>query len=73
MSKVCPVCNDLKKFDYSCSKCGSLMINKGRVQEYMDSYGSEEPLDDSENYCFHVYECRECGNFCRKAIKKLKI
>ncbi|KAJ53665.1 hypothetical protein BD780_002998 [Clostridium tetanomorphum] len=73
MSKVCPVCNELTMITFNCSKCGNIMVDKGRVQEYMDPYGPQMPIDDRENYCLHLFQCLKCKNMERKRIEKVKI
>lgn len=73
MEKVCPLCNHLNNELYKCIVCGGIMVDKGRVQEYYDDYSAEEEIEDSSEYCFHVFCCKECGELARKNIEKIII
>lgn len=47
------------------------MVDKGRVNEFIDSYGAEMPVSDSEEYCFHIFKCENCGSIQRKDVLKV--
>lgn len=73
MSKVCPVCNKLENVTYTCSHCKGTMIDKGRVQDYTDSYAGQFPINDGEDYCVHLYQCLNCNEMERKNVSKIEI
>lgn len=49
------------------------MIDKGRTVDFMDPYGPQMPSIDSKEYCYHVYKCKNCGNFENKSILKITV
>jgi len=73
MEKVCPICNELMMKTFSCDKCGEEMVDKGRAQEYSDDYTANMPINDSDNYCNHIFECSKCNFFKKIPINKIKI
>lgn len=73
LEKVCPLCNKLKNEIVVCERCNEVMYDKGRVQEYLDPYGAEEPIVDSDNYCYHLFSCPNCNNTQRRKIMKVII
>lgn len=73
LSKICPICNEIYMEAFECSRCGRLMVDKGRVNEFVDPYGAEMPVSDSEEYCFHIFKCENCGNMERKDVLKVII
>lgn len=68
MERICPLCNELHNVIVVCDKCGSIMTDKGRPQEYQDAYGPQEPIHDANLYCQHIFECEKC-----REIKKMNI
>ena len=60
MGKICPLCNNIKDTNLICRSCGSQMVNMGRVQDYSDPYGPQDPINDAENYCIHLFKCENC-------------
>lgn len=73
MERVCPLCNKLKNEIVMCDRCNGVMLDKGRVQEYSDPYGADEPILDTEIYCYHLFSCTNCNNMKRKKILKIII
>lgn len=71
LNKICPVCNEIYNETFKCSKCGGVMIDKGRIVDFMDPYGPQMPTIDSEEYCYHIYKCEKCGNSENKNILKI--
>ena len=59
--KVCPVCNSMFNLSYRCSNCSELLEDNGRVEDYLDPYSADMPIENVA-YCKHVYICRNCGN-----------
>lgn len=70
---VCPICNEMDMVTYKCSECNADMVDKGRVQEFMDPYGPQHPIIDTEGNCLHLFECLNCRKLERKNIKKVSI
>lgn len=60
MEKVCPVCNEINYIEYKCKKCGRIMVDMGRKQEYFDDYSADDPIEDVGEYCIHFFECDNC-------------
>jgi predicted RNA-binding Zn-ribbon protein involved in translation (DUF1610 family) len=72
MNNVCPLCNKLTDNTFKCNKCGGLMENKGRVQEVLlDDYTANMPINDSSDYCVHIFECNNCRQ--KKTMQIFKI
>lgn len=69
--KVCPLCNKLDTINYHCTICQGVMVDKGRVGEYIDPYGPQLPIMDREGSCLHLYECSNCKKLERKRINKI--
>lgn len=73
MDNICPVCNEISIETYKCGRCGATMVDKGRVEDYLDNYSADMPIEDCEDYCLHLYRCDECGILERKKIMKVII
>ncbi|MFD3156197.1 hypothetical protein ACFIJ5_04965 [Haloimpatiens sp. FM7330] len=73
MEKVCPVCNEIASKIVYCEKCGDIMNDKGRMQEYMDDYSADMPIKDEKKYCIHIYKCDNCDYIKRVYIEKVNI
>lgn len=69
--KICPICNEIRQINLTCSKCNSKTNDKGREQEYLDDYSADDPIDDYADYCIHIFKCEKCGSFEKKYIKKI--
>jgi hypothetical protein len=69
--KVCPACNKLMREAFPCSHCRCNMENKGRVEDYLDDYSADMPIEDGENYCKHVYLCSNCNAIKNYSIKMI--
>lgn len=73
MEKICPICNELEEKLFKCEKCGGAMHNEGIVQEYMGDYMQNMEIQDSEEFCIHIYRCEKCDFFKNQYIKKVLI
>ncbi|MCT8977189.1 hypothetical protein N4T77_11305 [Clostridium sp. CX1] len=73
MGKICPVCNKINDIRSDCEECGGTMENLGRVQDFSDPYGPQQPLNDAEDYCAHLYKCNNCDNRKRIEVSKVNI
>ncbi len=70
--EICPVCNGLKESTVLCDKCGIVMTQMGRMEDYKGPYS---PYMDQESFlynnvgltgdncCIHLYECPSCGQW----------
>jgi hypothetical protein len=47
------------------------MSNLGRVQDFSDPYGADDPINDAKDYCNHLFKCKNCNN--KERIKVIKI
>jgi hypothetical protein len=73
MAKICPLCNKIKDTNEKCKSCGNSMVDMGRVQDYSDPYGPQDPINDADNYCVHLFKCENCGNKESSKVSKVNI
>lgn len=73
MEKICPLCNKIKDVNITCKSCGSSMTNMGRVQDYSDPYGPQDPINDADTYCIHLFKCESCGITESSKVCKINI
>lgn len=73
LQRICPLCNKLQNISIECDKCGKFMINLGRVQDFSDPYGPQDPINDGEGYCIHLFNCKNCNNRKKSKIWKIEI
>lgn len=71
MERICPVCNDLITEIFPCSSCSGRMEDKGRVEDYLDDYSADMPIEDEGIFCMHVYACNNCGFMKNFKIRKV--
>ncbi|XJZ28085.1 hypothetical protein ACF5W4_04620 [Bacillota bacterium Lsc_1132] len=68
---ICPICNGLRGIPTFCQKCGSEMIERGRIMDYYDDYSPYMDIDlmkmedgypDSykNHQCPHLCTCPKC-------------
>ncbi len=80
MPLVCPLCNGLYKVNKNCSRCNTIMLDKGPVVNYLDDY-SPYLLDDitytidgvEGKKCLHLFHCNNCNYDKRTIIEKKEI
>jgi hypothetical protein len=72
VENICPVCNSLITEEFLCSNCGTEMNDRGRVEDYLDDYSADMPIEDEGAFCKHVYACSNCGNMKNINIRKVK-
>ncbi|WP_078381586.1 hypothetical protein [Sutcliffiella halmapala] len=78
---MCPLCNGFEKYEQSCSSCGDLLVDAGKVTDFLDDYsaymeiellkmvdGNVSSLDD--NICMHVISCPTCDSEQMIAVKE---
>ncbi|WP_066504889.1 hypothetical protein [Abyssisolibacter fermentans] len=77
MQLVCPLCNSIQDITVKC-ECGSEMINKGPLVDYLDDYSPYLSNDitqlvdgASHNECMHLFYCNNCSKDKRVAVKKI--
>lgn len=65
---ICPLCNGLVESIKYCEKCGSVMKDGGRIQDYYDdyspylSYNITDVMDgEPSDVCQHIFTCPMCG------------
>jgi hypothetical protein len=68
LEKMCPACNGLNVVNFLCEKCKGIMEDMGRVQDYTDSYACQQEINDGDNYCIHLFKCKNCNS-----IKRIKV
>lgn len=73
MDKICPVCNELKTELFKCDYCSGSYENKGRVEDYLDDYSADMPIEDKGDYCKHIYMCVNCGAMKNINIRKVNM
>ena len=66
----CPVCNGLSEAEAHCRRCGRLMRDAGRLQDYYADYSPYREIDSlrrtngyldlQAGYCMHTFYCPEC-------------
>lgn len=77
----CPICNGLFEEDLQCLKCGQIMQDNGRIEDY---YGPYSPYDNMDKYeqpffgglseelpCVHLFTCPRCGYDTRVGIEQV--
>ncbi|MFE7061530.1 hypothetical protein ACFVAD_05125 [Sutcliffiella sp. NPDC057660] len=68
---MCPLCNGFKEFESQCSSCGGMMMDGGKVTDFLDDYSAYMDIDVlklvdgdltslTENVCIHVISCTSC-------------
>lgn len=78
---ICPLCNGLRSFHYTCPTCKQLLRDNGRVIDYFDDYSAYMEIDEmkkndgykttlSQHECAHLFYCQACGNEEVKLIKE---
>ncbi len=72
LDKICPLCNGLDNVNLLCEKCKDIMSDIGRVQDYADSYACQQEINDSKNYCIHLFKCKRCNSVKRIKIWKIE-
>lgn len=65
MDKVCPLCNEIVNKEFICEKCHSYMEDFGRIEQYLDAYSADMPIENRNGYCCHLYKCKKC-DFTKK-------
>ncbi len=80
MELVCPICNRLFTFLLKCPACGSQMESVGTLQDFLDSYSPNLPIDTvqyvdgvSQVQCLHIFSCKSCNYDKRIPVDKIQI
>jgi len=72
MSEICPVCNGFYDKQMVCPKCGMLMVQAGRLEDYSGPYSpymgkdifilNNDIATTGDNCCIHLYTCPGCNS-----------
>lgn len=65
MDKICPICNKIIEKEFICEKCYNKMKDFGRIEQYLDNYSADMPIENRSGYCCHLYKCDYC-DFTKK-------
>ncbi len=71
MDKICPLCNSILEKNLYCDHCGGVMYDKGRIQEFLDDYSLNMPIENKEGICTHIYQCYSCGKIKKVNFKEV--
>ncbi|KMJ57946.1 hypothetical protein AB685_14040 [Bacillus sp. LL01] len=69
--EICPLCNGFEDFKDSCTSCGSMLVDTGKVTDYLDDYSAymevnllkmvDGDLNSLEGHvCVHLFSCPVC-------------
>jgi hypothetical protein len=64
VNSICPYCNGLFPLEICCPSCGSMMEDRGTLQEMLGPYAPYEENSLVHNQfggCVHQVVCVECG------------
>ncbi len=78
---ICPLCNGFEAPQYTCSSCGHLLTDGGRIIDYFDDYSAYMEIDGmkkidgfentlSQHQCAHLFYCDICTNSEVKMIQE---
>jgi hypothetical protein len=78
---MCPLCTGFKAYESRCSSCGSMMMDGGKVTDFLDDYSPYLDIDMlkmvdgdmtslTENVCIHVVSCPTCQHDLILAVKE---
>ncbi len=73
MKKMCPACNGLSVTNFLCDNCNGIMEDMGRAQDYADSYACQQDINDADNYCIHLFKCKNCNSIKRFKVWKIEL
>ena len=67
MDKLCPICNGLQGLGKQCPNCNRLLVDGGKLQNYVGPYS---PYMESRigEQCVHLLYCTDCGYDIRVAF-----
>ncbi len=72
MNTICPLCNGLYSTSVECD-CGSDMLDKGPVNDYLGPYSPYSPTESAFPACIHLFRCPTCNRDKRKIINRTDI
>ena len=78
---LCPLCNGLELRTVQCPNCQSVLVDNGKITDYLDDYSAYMDIDimklfdgNSESLeghqCMHYFNCQSCGHEEKNAIKE---
>ena len=67
--EICPVCNGLRQLKIPCKRCRAMLVDKGKVTDFLDDYSAYEDTDVLQQVdgltkhmgCVHLYYCESCN------------
>lgn len=68
--KICPVCNSFQTLKKKCPFCQDLLIDGGRVADFLDPYGHYNDIqttnqgdgfNTNNDQCPHLVYCEACN------------
>ena len=65
---VCPLCNGLRQMKVPCKRCRAMLVDKGKVTDFLDDYSAYEDIDTLQQVdgikghasCVHYFYCESC-------------
>ncbi|WP_223700828.1 hypothetical protein [Sutcliffiella deserti] len=68
---ICPLCNGFEEYNQTCTSCGNLLVDAGKVTDFFDDYSAYMEIDSmkevdgnlvslAENICMHLVSCPLC-------------
>jgi len=69
---ICPLCNGLQQLSLPCKRCRAMLVDMGKVTDYLDDYSAYEEQDTlkqvdglktsiENDLCLHLFFCQHCG------------
>lgn len=69
---ICPLCNGLQQLSIQCKYCSDVLVDKGKVTDYLDDYSAYEDIETlnqvdglknslDNQQCIHYFYCESCG------------
>lgn len=69
--EICPLCNGLEEYQGNCGSCGNMLMDTGKVTDYLDDYSAymeinllklvDGDINSVENHvCLHLINCPVC-------------
>jgi uncharacterized C2H2 Zn-finger protein len=78
MDFECPLCNALIDVSENCPRCGNIMEDQGRVEDYFDPYNPYLDRDlvtmgKPTHQCIHLFSCPDCGYDSRMVVNQIPV
>lgn len=78
MDFECPLCNSLIDIKELCPRCGQIMEDRGRVEDYFDPYNpyldkSIVTMGQPSHQCVHLFYCPQCDRDTRIIVNQIPV